>query len=64
MFNLNFMKSGEWITGEEKKMVKGQIDIPEFSYGELDDLQVFDTPLSNYRLGYDVIMMENKMVLI
>ncbi|XP_061992179.1 uncharacterized protein LOC133710186 [Rosa rugosa] len=63
-YELTLKVKGEWITGEEKKMVKGQIDIPEFSYGELDDLQVFDTPLSSYREGYDVIMMENKMVLI
>ena len=25
---------------EEKKTVEGHLDIPEFSYGELDDLQV------------------------
>lgn len=31
---------GEWIIQEEKKMVKGRIEIPEFSFGELDDLQV------------------------
>lgn len=34
------MESGEWLAGEEKKKVKGHIDIPEFSVGELDDLQV------------------------
>lgn len=34
------LKSGEWNIREEKKMVKGHIDIPEFSFGELDDLQV------------------------
>lgn len=33
--------SGEWFIGEEKKSVKGYLDIPEFSFGELDDLQVF-----------------------
>ncbi|TXG61168.1 hypothetical protein EZV62_012531 [Acer yangbiense] len=31
---------GEWIIGGEKKMVKGHIDIPEFSFGELDELQM------------------------
>lgn len=36
-----YMKSGEWIIREEKKMVRGHIDIPEFSFGELDDLQVW-----------------------
>lgn len=34
------MQSGEWIIKEEKKILKGHIDIPEFSFGELDDLQV------------------------
>lgn len=34
------MESGEWTIREEKKTVKGHIDIPEFSFGELDDLQV------------------------
>ena len=34
------MVLGEWIIGGEKKMVKGHIDIPEFSFGELDELQV------------------------
>ncbi|KAK4785978.1 hypothetical protein SAY86_002667 [Trapa natans] len=31
---------GEWTIREEMKTVKGHVDIPEFSYGELDDLQV------------------------
>ncbi|XP_050373755.1 uncharacterized protein LOC126791360 [Argentina anserina] len=39
-YELTLNVKGEWITGEEKKMVKGQIDIPEFSFGELDDLQM------------------------
>ncbi|CAL8989460.1 unnamed protein product [Prunus brigantina] len=34
------VKGREWIFGEEKNTVKGQIDIPEFSFGELDDLQM------------------------
>lgn len=34
------MELGEWIIKEEKKMVKAHIDVPEFSFGELDDLQV------------------------
>lgn len=33
-------ESGEWLAGEEKKKVKAYVDIPEFSVGELDDLQV------------------------
>jgi hypothetical protein len=44
------MESGEWTIREEKKMVKGHIDIPEFSFGELDDLQVcFTYPFECYR---------------
>ncbi|KAL6194980.1 PREDICTED: uncharacterized protein LOC101313598 [Fragaria vesca subsp. vesca] len=39
-YELTLKFKGEWIIGEEKKMVKGQIDIPEFSFGELDDLQM------------------------
>lgn len=31
---------GEWTIREEKKKVKGHLEIPEFSFGELDDLQV------------------------
>lgn len=32
--------SGEWLIKEENKKVKGHLDIPEFSFGELDDLEV------------------------
>ncbi|KAK9930781.1 hypothetical protein M0R45_018092 [Rubus argutus] len=39
-YELTLQVKGEWIIGEEKKMVKGHIDIPEFSLGELDDLQM------------------------
>lgn len=31
---------GEWLVGGEKKKLKGHLDIAEFSYGELDDLEV------------------------
>ncbi|KAG6740142.1 hypothetical protein POTOM_057780 [Populus tomentosa] len=31
---------GEWIVKEKKRMVKGHLDFPEFSFGELDDLQI------------------------
>ena len=34
------LEIGEWIVKEEKRMVKSDIDFPEFSFGELDDLQV------------------------
>ncbi|KAA8522649.1 hypothetical protein F0562_009189 [Nyssa sinensis] len=39
-YELTLRTKGEWQVGEEKKKVKGQIDIPEFSFGELDDLQI------------------------
>ncbi|KAL4205224.1 hypothetical protein AMTRI_Chr01g113470 [Amborella trichopoda] len=31
---------GEWLIQEHKKEFKGHIDIPEFSFGELEDLQM------------------------
>uniref|UniRef100_A0A2N9G3L8 Activator of Hsp90 ATPase AHSA1-like N-terminal domain-containing protein n=1 Tax=Fagus sylvatica TaxID=28930 RepID=A0A2N9G3L8_FAGSY len=39
-YELTLKVKGEWTIREEKKMVKGHIDIPEFSFGELDDLQM------------------------
>jgi len=39
-YELTLKFKGEWSIKEEKKMVKGHIDIPEFSFGELDDLQM------------------------
>lgn len=32
--------AGEWTIQGDKKLVKGDIEVPEFSFGELDDLQV------------------------
>ncbi|KAK2646133.1 hypothetical protein Ddye_021328 [Dipteronia dyeriana] len=39
-YELTLKVEGEWIIRGEKKMVKGHIDIPEFSFGELDELQM------------------------
>ncbi|KAL2896623.1 hypothetical protein RDABS01_038407 [Bienertia sinuspersici] len=39
-YELTIDVKGEWLVGEEKKEVKGILDIPEFSYGELDELEV------------------------
>ncbi|KAJ4709117.1 Activator of Hsp90 ATPase [Melia azedarach] len=39
-YELTLKVKGEWIIKEEKKILKGHIDIPEFSFGELDDLQM------------------------
>lgn len=38
-YELTLRVKGDWLIGEEKKKVKGYIEIPEFSVGELDDLQ-------------------------
>ncbi|XP_052199801.1 uncharacterized protein LOC127806498 [Diospyros lotus] len=38
-YELSLSVKGEWLIGEEKKKVKGYLDIPEFSVGELNDLQ-------------------------
>ncbi|EEF34570.1 conserved hypothetical protein [Ricinus communis] len=39
-YELTLKIKGEWTVKEEKKTVKADIDIPEFSIGELDDLQM------------------------
>uniref|UniRef100_A0A2P2J2B4 Activator of Hsp90 ATPase AHSA1-like N-terminal domain-containing protein n=1 Tax=Rhizophora mucronata TaxID=61149 RepID=A0A2P2J2B4_RHIMU len=39
-YELTLKIKGEWVIKEEKRMVKGHIDIQEFSFGELDDLQM------------------------
>ncbi|KAL3535026.1 hypothetical protein ACH5RR_003487 [Cinchona calisaya] len=39
-YELTLRVNGEWAIGSEKKKVKGHIDIEEFSFGELDDLQI------------------------
>ncbi|XP_047307984.1 uncharacterized protein LOC124911530 [Impatiens glandulifera] len=44
-YELSLRIKGEWLIKEEKKSVKGYIDVPEFSVGELDDLQI-ETRLS------------------
>ncbi|XP_021899167.1 uncharacterized protein LOC110815624 [Carica papaya] len=39
-YELTLKIKGEWIIGDENKVVKSHIDILEFSFGELDDLQM------------------------
>ncbi|KAK2972696.1 hypothetical protein RJ640_025547 [Escallonia rubra] len=39
-YELTLRVQGEWRIGDEGKSVKGDIDVPEFSFGELDDLQI------------------------
>ncbi|ONK68077.1 uncharacterized protein A4U43_C05F7180 [Asparagus officinalis] len=39
-YELTLKFKGEWLVKEEKKKIKGHLDIPEFSFGELDELQM------------------------
>lgn len=39
-YELSLKFEGEWLVREESKTIKGHIDIPEFSFGELDELQM------------------------
>ncbi|KAH0464833.1 hypothetical protein IEQ34_004936 [Dendrobium chrysotoxum] len=39
-------KTGEWSIKDQKEKIKGHLDIPEFSFGELDDLKI-ETRISN-----------------
>ncbi|KAL2503395.1 chaperone binding [Forsythia ovata] len=39
-YELTLKVKGEWLVGGQKKKVKGHIDVFEFSFGELDDLQI------------------------
>ncbi|TKY44483.1 ATPase activator [Spatholobus suberectus] len=39
-YELTLKVKGEWIIQGEKKFAGGHIDVPEFSFGELDDLQM------------------------
>ncbi|XP_010929429.1 uncharacterized protein [Elaeis guineensis] len=39
-YELTLKFEGEWLIQEEEKKIKGHLDIPEFSFGELDDLQI------------------------
>lgn len=59
-YELSLRFKGEWLIKEENKKVTGHIDIPEFSFGELDDLEVevkFTDSLASddkMRIGKDV----------
>ncbi|KAL5200749.1 hypothetical protein ABZP36_021952 [Zizania latifolia] len=39
-YELGLKFKGEWLIKEESKKVKGYLDIPEISFGELEDLEV------------------------
>lgn len=39
-YELTLRFKGEWSIEDQKEKIEGHIDIPEFSFGELDDLQI------------------------
>ncbi|XP_010278440.1 PREDICTED: uncharacterized protein LOC104612637 [Nelumbo nucifera] len=39
-YELTLKVKGEWMVQDEKKNIKAYIDVPEFTFGELDDLQI------------------------
>ncbi|KAK8968411.1 hypothetical protein KSP40_PGU011601 [Platanthera guangdongensis] len=39
-YELTLQFKGEWSLNKQKEKIKGQLDIPEFSFGELEDLQL------------------------
>ncbi|KAL3623544.1 hypothetical protein CASFOL_032360 [Castilleja foliolosa] len=57
-YELTLSVEGEWLIGEEKKNVKGHIDVPEFTYGELDDLQI-EVKLNDNK---DISQVEQKRI--
>ncbi|XP_068642322.1 uncharacterized protein [Aristolochia californica] len=57
-YELTLKFKGEWKVTEEKKKVKGHLDIPEFSFGELEDLEV-DVRLSDDK---DLIQEEKQQI--
>ena len=59
-----YMISGEWTIRQEKKMVQGHIDIPEFSFGELDELQVHCTSISLLHFGGCQFLEWSRVVII
>ena len=63
-YELTLKVKGEWIIQGEKKFIGGHIDVPEFSFGELDDLQV-EVRLSEARdiLHQDKTQMRNDLKL-
>ncbi|KAL0922243.1 hypothetical protein M5K25_006214 [Dendrobium thyrsiflorum] len=45
-YELTLRFEGEWSIKDQKEKIKGHLDIPEFSFGELDDLKI-ETRISN-----------------
>lgn len=57
-YELKLRIKGEWTIKEEKKKVKGHLEIPEFSFGELDDLQM-DVGLSEEK---DLLQQDKQQI--
>ncbi|KAI0518947.1 hypothetical protein KFK09_006385 [Dendrobium nobile] len=45
-YELTLRFEGEWSIKDQKEKIKGHVDIPEFSFGELDDLKI-ESRISN-----------------
>lgn len=58
-YELTLKIEGEWLLGEEKKTIKGDINIPEFSFGELDDLQM-EVQLSEEK---DILQQDKQQII-
>ncbi|XP_048134283.1 uncharacterized protein LOC115749624 [Rhodamnia argentea] len=57
-YELKLRTKGEWTIREEKKKVNGHLEIPEFSFGELDDLQM-DVRLSEEK---DLLQQDKQQI--
>ncbi|XVF69825.1 hypothetical protein PTKIN_Ptkin11bG0112200 [Pterospermum kingtungense] len=58
-YELTLKIKGEWLLGEERKTIKGHINIPEFSFGELDDLQM-EVQLSDEK---DILQKDKQQII-
>lgn len=56
-YELTLRFKGEWSVNGQKEKIKGHLDFPEFSFGELDDLQI-ETRISN-----DDVSVEDKALI-
>ncbi|CAJ1951647.1 unnamed protein product [Sphenostylis stenocarpa] len=60
-YELTLKVKGEWIVQGEKKFVGGHIDLPEFSFGELDELQMIDSYSFELRASFAYRKLEMLM---
>ncbi|XP_077238646.1 chaperone binding / ATPase activator isoform X1 [Tasmannia lanceolata] len=59
-YELTLKIKGEWSVNEERKNIKAHIDVLEFSYGELDDLQIQVQPITLQMMQIQVRLSEEK----